>query len=220
MSSPDLAAWTGCPTPERLVLEGRYTLLEPLRDEHAAGLFTSTRGRPELFVHLHDGPPADESAVRAWIQQTNTNPELLMWAVVDRTSGRAGGRQALMRIDADNGVVELGHILWGVGVARTRLATEAFALHAAHVFDRLGYRRLEWKCDSTNVASRRAAQRFGFTQEGTFAQHQVVKGRNRDTTWFAVLDHQWPGIRSRLDRWLQPDNFDARGQQITPLARV
>ncbi len=220
MSSPDLSAWTGCPAPERLVLEGRYAHLEPLRDEHAADLFASTLGRPELFAHLHDHPPADESAVRSWIERTNANPDLIMWAVVDRTSERAGGRQALMRIDAANGVVELGHILWGAGVAQTRLATEAFALHAGYVFEQLGYRRLEWKCDSANAASRRAARRFGFSEEGAFAQHQVVKGRNRDTTWFAVLDRQWPAIRSRVDHWLQPDNFDAEGQQLTPLARV
>lgn len=201
------------------MLEGRYTRLEPLGDEHAEDLFACTLAHPELFDHLHDHPPADVAAVRGWIERTNANPDLLMWVVVDRGSGRAGGRQALMRIDAGNGVVELGHILWGVGVGRTRLATEAFALHAAHIFDELGYRRLEWKCDSANAASRRAALRLGLTEEGTFAQHQVVKGRNRDTTWFAALDHQWPDIRSRLDRWLQPDNFDHHGRQRTPLAR-
>ncbi len=218
--SADLAGWSGRPAPTRLVLEGRYARLEPLRSEHAADLFESSRGHPELFAYLHDQPPADESAVRDWIVGTNENPELLMWAVVDQESGRAGGRQALMRIDSGNGVVELGSILWGTGVARTRLATEAFALHASYVFDQLGYRRFEWKCDSANQASRRAAQRFGFTEEGTFAQHQVVKGRNRDTTWFAILDHQWPRIQARQARWLEPTNFDDQRQQLTPLDRA
>lgn len=219
MKSPDLSRWSGCPVPGPVVLEGHYSRLEPLAPCHAPALFGSVRGRPELYTYLHDDPPTDESQIRNWIDGMRARSDLLMWSVIDGRTGQAGGRQALMRIDAGSGVVEIGSILWGRSVARTRVATEAFALHASYVFDQLGYRRLEWKCDSANGASQRAAQRLGFTPEGTFAQHMVVKGRNRDTTWFAMMDHQWPDVRFRLQSWLDPRNFDADGHQLTPLAR-
>jgi len=217
VSTDRVVDWHGCPPPSPVILEGSYTRLEPLAVGHAAGLAAATVGRPELYEYLHEEPPTDTAAVLAWIEATTARTDLLMWAVVDRITGAAGGRQALMRIDAGSGVVELGSILWGPGIARTRIATQAFALHAQYVFDTLGYRRLEWKCNSANVASRRAARRFGFTEEGTFAQHQVVKGRNRDTTWFSLLDHQWPDVRARLAAWLDPTNFDEHGRQILPL---
>jgi RimJ/RimL family protein N-acetyltransferase len=218
MTSPDLSRWSGCPTPEPVVLRGRYARLEPLAPHHAPALFDTVRGHPELFAHLHEHPPADEAQVLTWIDAVRARGDLLMWSVIDEATGLAGGRQALMRIDAGSGVVEIGSILWGPRVARTRVATEAFSLHAGYVFDQLGYRRLEWKCDSTNRASQRAAQRLGFTAEGAFAQHMVVKGRNRDTTWFSMVDHQWPAHRTRLQSWLDPANFDADGHQLTPLA--
>jgi RimJ/RimL family protein N-acetyltransferase len=116
-------------------------------------------------------------------------------------------------------VIEIGHVLWGPEIARTRVATEALGLYAAHAFDVLGYRRFEWKCDARNEPSRRAALRFGFTYEGTFRQHMVVRGQNRDTAWFAMTDGEWPGIRARLAAWLEPSNFDQAGRQGTPLAR-
>lgn len=217
MSPGRIPDWHGCSRPEPVVLQGAYTRLEPLAASHAQGLATATAGRPELYEYLHDEPPANTDSLRAWIDRTTARTDLLMWAVVDRSTGMAGGRQALMRIDPGNGVVELGSILWGSGIARTRIATQAFALHAQYVFDTLGYRRLEWKCDSANEPSKRAARRLGFTEEGTFAQHMVVKGRNRDTTWFALLDHQWPDIHARLAAWLDPTNFDEHGRQILPL---
>jgi RimJ/RimL family protein N-acetyltransferase len=133
--------------------------------------------------------------------------------------GSVSGTFALCSADPANGCVELGWVLLGGALARTRAATEAFHLVMAHVFDDLGYRRLEWKCDSLNEPSRRAAERLGFTYEGTFRQHRVVKGRNRDSAWFSITDAEWPALRARNEAWLAPANFDADGRQLTALAR-
>jgi len=147
----------------------------------------------------------------------STAVDPLFFAVVDRASERCEGRQALLRIVPEHGVVEVGHILWGPAIARTRVATEALHLTARYVFATLGYRRLEWKCDAANAASRRAAERFGFAYEGSFRQHLVVKGRNRDTAWFAMIDRDWPAIAAAHEDWLAPENFDPEGGQRTPL---
>jgi RimJ/RimL family protein N-acetyltransferase len=122
-----------------------------------------------------------------------------------------------MRIDCNNGVVEIGNILWGPAIARSRVATEAFFLTAQYVFETLGFRRLEWKCDSLNMPSRAAALRFGFTFEGIFRQHMIVKGLNRDTAWFSILDSEWQGLRKRFTGWLAPENFDSQGMQRSRL---
>jgi RimJ/RimL family protein N-acetyltransferase len=123
-----------------------------------------------------------------------------------------------MRIVPEHGVIEIGNILWGPAIARSRVATEALCLFARHAFDELGYRRFEWKCDSLNAPSRRAAQRFGFTYEGLFRQAVVYRGRSRDTAWFSIIDTEWPGIRSAYECWLAPSNFDAAGRQRVSLA--
>ena len=141
----------------------------------------------------------------------------LFFAVIDKATGRAEGRQALMRIDPVHGVIEIGHILWGPAIARTRVATEALYLSAEYAFETLGYRRFEWKCNDLNLPSRRAALRFGFTFEGIFRQHMVVKGQNRDTAWFSIIDAEWPTLRASYQRWLAPDNFDAHGRQLRKL---
>ena len=216
-----LAGFVARPRPERQVLEGRYCRLEPLDPaRHAAALFAASAapGAEERFRYLAE-PAPDEAAFAAWIDRAARSDDPLFHAVVDRASGRAEGRQSYLRITPEHGVIEIGHVLWGPQVARTRVATEALWLYAAHAFDVLGYRRFEWKCDAANEPSRRAALRFGFTYEGTFRQHMVVRGRNRDTSWFAMTDGEWPGIRERLAAWLEPSNFDAEGRQRTPLAR-
>jgi RimJ/RimL family protein N-acetyltransferase len=141
----------------------------------------------------------------------------MAFAVVDAATGPAGGRQSLMRITPEHGVIEIGNIYWGPGVAGTRIATEAQFLFAQYVFDELGYRRYEWKCDNRNEPSKRAALRFGFKPEGVFRQHMVIKGENRDTAWFAILDHEWPVLKAGYLRWLAPDNFAADGRQCRPL---
>jgi RimJ/RimL family protein N-acetyltransferase len=209
------------PRPERVGLQGRYSRLEPLDPaRHTAALWaaSSGAGAEERFRFLAE-PAPDEAAFAAWIDRAARSEDPLFHAVVDRASGRAEGRQSYLRITPEHGVIEIGHVLWGPAIARSRVATEALGLYAAHAFDALGYRRFEWKCDAANEPSRRAAQRFGFTYEGTFRQHMVVRGRNRDTAWFAMTDGEWPRIRERLAAWLDPANFDAEGRQRTPLAR-
>ncbi len=141
-------------------------------------------------------------------------------AIVPSSSNRAEGVAALMRIDPANGVIEIGHICLSPGLQQTRAATEAFALLFSRVFDELGYRRLEWKCNDQNMPSKRAAARLGFTFEGVFRQHMVTKGRNRDTAWFSIVDAEWPKVKAGFDAWLQPENFDARGRQRRSLSQL
>lgn len=214
--SQDLSQWAGAPWPTRQVLDGRYARLEPLdADRHGAGLLDAAMapGADARFRYLFETPPQDGPAFTAWLKKAAASQDQLFFAVIDKATGIAQGRQALMRIDAGHGVIEIGSILWGPAIARTRVATEAFYLFARYVFEDLGYRRLEWKCNSLNAPSRRAALRFGFSFEGIFRQHMVVKGQNRNTAWFAMLDQDWPGLKARFDAWLAPDNFDADGMQ-------
>lgn len=169
-------------------------------------------GADERFRYLFD-TPQDRAGFEGWLARASTSEEPMFHAVIDSSSRRCEGRQALMRITPEHGVIEIGNILWGPAIARTRAATEALFLSARYVFDELGYRRFEWKCDSRNEPSKRAALRFGFAPEGLFRQHMVVKGRSRDTAWFAMIDRDWPSLRSAYERWLEPANFDERGQQ-------
>jgi RimJ/RimL family protein N-acetyltransferase len=205
------------PRPSPTVLEGRYTRLEPLTLSHAAGLYKASC-EAQRFDYLPDPPPASVAEVQAWIERTLKNSEYLFSAVVDRATGEAAGRQALMRIEPAHGVIEIGNILWGPAISRTRISTEAFFLAARHVFDELGYRRFEWKCNDRNEPSKAAALRFGFTFEGLFRQHMVIKGENRDTAWFSIIDREWPEIRKAFERWLDPANFDSAGRQNAKLA--
>ena len=220
VSAPSLSDWKGAPRPERVTLDGRYARLEPLDPtRHGPDLFRSARqpGADDRFRYLFDEPPADERAFTAWIDKAAVSTDPLFFAVIDRETGRAEGRQSLMRIEPAHGVAEIGNILWGPAIARTPVATEALFLQAAHVFDTLGYRRLEWKCDDLNEPSKRAAGRFGFAFEGVFRQHMVTKGCNRDTAWFAMLDGDWARMKAGYEAWLRPENFDGR-QQRTKLA--
>lgn len=217
----DLTDWKGAARPQRTVLEGRYARLEPLdTGRHAAGLLASALepGAEARFRYLFEAPPRDMGELMPWLDKAAASPDPLFFVVIDRASGLAQGRQSLMRIEPVHGVIEIGNILWGPAIARTRIATEAFYLSARHVFEALGYRRLEWKCNSRNEPSRRAALRFGFSFEGIFRQHMVVKGLNRDTAWYAILDEEWPGLKARFEAWLDPDNFDAGGVQKRKLS--
>lgn len=210
----DLSAWTPRPRPERVTLAGRYARLEPLDPaRHGADLLASAQADAQRFRWLFETPADDHAAFAAWLDRAANSPDPMFWAVVDARTGRAEGRQSLMRIDPGNGVIEIGNILWGPAIAGTRAATEALYLHAAHVFDDLGYRRFEWKCHNANEPSKRAARRFGFTHEGVFRQHMVHKGANRDTAWFAMIDGEWPALKARFQSWLDPANFDATGRQ-------
>jgi len=212
----DPAIWTGVPRPGRLVLEGRYARLEPLDlRRHADDLYALTQepGAERRHRYLFDSLPANREVFDLWLAARAASEDPLFFVVIDRAGGRVEGRQALMRIDTLHGVIEIGNILWGPGMARTRIATEALYLSARYVFEELGYRRLEWKCDDLNEPSKRAADRFGFIFEGVFRQHMVVKGQNRDTAWFAMIDSDWPRLKAGYEAWLRPENFDAAGRQ-------
>lgn len=216
----DLTDWSGVPFPQRAPLQGGYTRLEPLDpDRHVDALYqaASAEGAQERFRYLPDRPPVDRADLQDWIRRAVETSDPMFFAVIDRATGRAEGRQALMRIDTANGVAEIGNIMWGPAMTRTRIATEALYLFADHIFG-LGYRRFEWKCDDLNVPSKRAAQRFGFTFEGVFRQDRVVKGLNRNTAWFSIIDSEWPRLREGYRRWLAPDNFDADGRQREKLS--
>lgn len=205
--------------PQRVVIEGRYVRLEPIGPQHVADLFRAATetGAEGRFDYLFEDRPADRAGMDAYVQKVMTSADPMLFAVIDRASGRAEGRQALMRIVPEHGVIEIGSIYWGPKMARSRLSTEALFLHARYVFDTLGYRRFEWKCNDRNAPSKAAAQRFGFQYEGIFRQHMIQKGQNRDTAWFAMTDGDWPAIRAEYERWLAPDNFDTDGKQKTKL---
>ena len=203
--------------PKRTMIEGRYARLEPIGPQHVVDLFRATQGQEQRFIYLFEDAPTTEAAMADWVASAALKDDPLCFAVIDVTTGRAEGRQSLMRITPEHGVIEVGGIYWGPAIARTRVTTEALVLHARYVFDELGYRRFEWKCNDLNEPSRAAAARFGFTFEGVFRQHMIVKGKNRDTAWFAMLDTEWPRIKAEFERWLEPGNFDADGMQKSRL---
>jgi RimJ/RimL family protein N-acetyltransferase len=207
--------------PDRVTLEGQEVCLEPLNpSHHGDALFEATAGRDQdnLWTYMFDGPFEDRAAFDASIARLATSEDPLYFAIVDRRSGGATGRAALMRIEAAHRVVEVGSIVYSPRLQRTRGATEAMYLLARYVFEVLGYRRYEWKCHALNQPSRSAALRLGFTFEGLFRQHMIVKGRNRDTAWYSMIDAEWPARKARLERWLAPGNFDANGRQRTSLS--
>jgi RimJ/RimL family protein N-acetyltransferase len=210
--------------PERVTLKGRWVTLVPLNpNEHAKALYEGSNGdaaREAAWAYLFDGPYASLDEFRANLEAKARSTDPLFFTVIDKASGKAVGYQTFLRIDLPNRVIEVGNILYTPAIQRTVGATEAQYLFAAHVFDDLGYRRYEWKCNSLNAPSRRAAERFGFTFEGIFRQHMIVKGRNRDTAWFAMLDSEWPARKAAYERWLAPDNFDSGGRQKVALSAL
>ena len=208
-------------TPERTVLEGRYARLEPLDPaRHGDELLDASTppDAPARFRYLFEPPPESREAFDLWLAGAAASEDPLYFAVIDRATGRVEGRQTLMRITPAHRCIEIGNIYWGPRIAGTRVATEAMYLFAAHVLETLGYRRYEWKCDALNAPSRRAALRFGFTWEGHFRRAVVVRGRTRDTAWFAMIDEEWPALKAAYERWLAPANFDAKGRQKTRLS--
>jgi RimJ/RimL family protein N-acetyltransferase len=219
----ELSSWTPRPPLERRALQGRYVRLEPLDPAaHGDELFEAASGpdADALWRYLWDGPYAARAPFESWLTRAASTDDPLFFAIRDIVTNRIEGRLAFLRIDQANGVAETGHILFGPRLARTRAASEAIYLQARHLFDDLGYRRFEWKCDIANEASKRSALRFGFTFEGVFRQHMIVKGRNRDTAWFAMLDYEWPERKSAFERWLAPENFDEAGRQRLSLSAM
>ena len=212
----DLSSWTARPRPARSPLEGRYVRLEPLSAAaHGDGLYTasSVADIATRFSWLPDLPPDSRAAFQPWLDRAEASEDPLFFTVIDKASGKVAGRQTLMRIDPANGAIEIGNIYWGPLVAQKPAATEAQFLFTQYVFDTLGYRRYEWKCNNRNTPSKRAALRFGFTFEGVFRQHMVVKGQNRDTAWYSIIDKDWPALKQAYEAWLDPANFDADGRQ-------
>ena len=203
--------------PERVVLDGRYARLEPIGPQHVADLHRAAEGQEQRFTFLFEDAPPTQAAMGEWVARVASKDDPLCFAVIDTATGRAEGRQSLMRITPEHGVIEIGGIYWGPSISRTRVTTEALFLHARYAFDELGYRRFEWKCNNLNAPSKAAAERFGFTFEGVFRQHMIVKGQNRDTAWFSMLDSEWPRIKGAFEGWLDPANFDADGVQKTKL---
>jgi RimJ/RimL family protein N-acetyltransferase len=213
--------WSPLARPGREPLQGHHVLLRPLVAADAEELYTGTHprlGDPTVWTYMSDGPYADADDLRGALIEAEASEDPLFFAVV--CDGRVLGRASYMRITPAFGVIEIGNIVYAPALQRTTAATEAIYLLARHAFDGLGYRRLEWKCNALNAASRRAADRFGFAFEGVFRNHQIVKGRNRDTAWYAIIDADWPAIRSGFEAWLSPDNFDGDGIQRVDLTRL
>lgn len=223
MSMTDLSNWTPRPRPQRIVLEGRHVRLEPLdAAKHGDGLFEASTAADadRRFRYLGEYPPPSREAFQPWLDKAQASEDPLYFSVIDKASGKVGGRQTLLRIDPANGVAEIGHIYWGPLVARRPAATEAHFLFMRYIFAELGYRRWEWKCNNANAPSKRAAERFGFQSEGVFRQHMVIKGENRDTAWYSIIDKEWPALGQAYMEWLDPANFDAAGNQKRRLEEI
>ena len=212
------------PRPEPGRIDGRYVTLAPLDVLLTGGLadalYDATHGpeREALWAYLSDGPFATREAFAESLAAKARSRDPLFYGLVDCETGAPGGHAAYLRIEPAHRAIEVGHILFAPALQRTRAATEAMYLMARHVFEALGYRRYEWKCNALNAPSRRAALRLGFTFEGVFRQHFIIKGRNRDTAWYSMLDSEWPDRKAGFERWLDSANFDAAGRQRTPLA--
>jgi RimJ/RimL family protein N-acetyltransferase len=216
-----LSGWKSLPLPRRQPLNGRTVILQPLDAElHAAALWQAVQGHDEVWAYLADGPYATEADLAAALHEKQVASSAIFFAIMPEATGEASGYASYMRMDPANGVIEVGNILLSPSLQRTVTATEAMYLMARHVFEDLGYRRYEWKCNAANEPSRRAALRLGFTFEGIFRQHMVVKGQNRDTAWFSMLDSEWPARKAAFEAWLDPANFDAQGRQRKSLAQM
>jgi RimJ/RimL family protein N-acetyltransferase len=205
--------------PRRQVLEGAWVRLEPFDEaRHRDALYQSLHdgGDPHLWDYLPYGPFVVQEWSE-WFAASAASSDPLFFAIVD--GGIPKGQASYLRIEPEHGVIEIGHIALGPALQHTRAATEAIFLLAGHAFDELGYRRLEWKTDALNSRSRRAAERFGFTFEGVFRQHMVVKGRNRDSAWYSIIDGEWPAQRAAFEAWLARGNFDEAGRQRRSLAQ-
>ena len=206
--------------PGPVTLKGRYGRLEKLAPEHAADLWTAFAGHDRVWTYIStDGPFANSEEFAAFIAKRAAASDPYAFAIID-PSDRAVGYLTLLRIVPEMRVIEVGHVLYSPALQRTPLGTETQYLMARYIFETLGYRRYEWKCDALNAASRRAALRYGFVYEGTFRQNMIAKGRNRDVAWFSMLDSEWPARKADFERWLAPENFAGDGRQKLSLAAL
>ena len=217
---PKVADPSPAPRPGPVALKGRFGSVEKLDPKrHGATMWESIRGHDELWTYNGNGPFPEAAGFAAWLAERATLDDPYYFSIVD-AAGRSLGMLTLMEIRTAMRVIEVGHVCYGPALQRTPLATEAQYLTARYVFETLGYRRHEWKCHEFNEPSRRAALRLGFTYEGIFRQHMIVKGRNRDTAWFSMLDSEWPARKAAFERWLAPENFGPDGKQKTSLAAL
>jgi RimJ/RimL family protein N-acetyltransferase len=214
----DLSNWKAPPFPPRKVLEGAYCRFEPLDvGKHGGDIAAAFVGAHDVWTYLPVEEPRDRGTYDKFLGQMVERTDIVPFAVIDKADGKAKGHLWLMEIRPAHGVFEVGFITYSPGLQRTRAATEAIYLCGDYGFS-LGYRRFEWKCNNRNEPSKRAALRYGFKYEGLFRQHQVVKGENRDTAWYSILDSEWPARKAAFERWLAPGNFDAQGKQKVSLS--
>jgi RimJ/RimL family protein N-acetyltransferase len=209
--------WRCALQPARATLRGSHVLVRPIVPETDAEPLFAVSHPPEgdlaIWTYLPDGPYESPEHLRSMLAWASTSNDPLYFTLAPLPDEQPLGIASYLRITPESGVIEIGHIWFGAQLQRTTAATEAIYLLAQHVFNDLGYRRLEWKCNALNAASRRSAERFGFTFEGVFRKHQIVKGRNRDTAWYAITDDEWPAIRVGYEAWLAPENFDSEARQ-------
>jgi RimJ/RimL family protein N-acetyltransferase len=209
--------WTPPPVPSADVLTGRYAELAPLAaDAHAAQLFDAFDGHDALWDYMPNGPFATVADYRLWATTHQGAADPFFYAIRNLETDQWEGVASFLRISPQAGSIEVGYITFSPALQQTRAATDAMYLMMKWAFD-AGYRRYEWKCNALNAPSRRAAQRLGFSFEGVFRQAMIVKGRNRDTAWFAMIDREWPALNKAFDAWLAPGNFDPQGRQIRRL---
>lgn len=220
-TSPDLKNWKPVALPQPVTLRGRTVVLEPLdRARHAEPLWHALHGHDEVWAWMAGSPAANPEELAAGLEHWQQKEHALLFAILPLETAQPAGWASYMRIEPAQGVIEVGNVMFSPALQRTRTATEAIYLMARHAFEELSYRRFEWKCNAQNEASHRAALRFGFTFEGIFRQHMVVKGSNRDTAWFSMLDGEWPARKRAFEAWLDPANFDAEGRQRASLSAL
>ena len=208
--------------PARETLSGRFVAIEPMdAEQHAQELFEAGHGSTEkhkIWDYLPYGPWSDAEAYACVLRQQSASFDPIFYAIRSQETGKAVGQITFMEIAAQHGTIEIGHIWFAPELQRTRAATEALFLMISHAMDNLGYRRMQWKCNAMNAKSRMAAGRLGFRFEGVHFNHLIVKGQNRDTAWYSILDHEWPKLRGAYETWLSDDNFNADGVQETSLS--
>lgn len=212
--------WQGCQPVPHTPMRGRTCDVVPLQTAHAAALHAafSADETGALWTYMPTGPFQSEADYADWVAEASTSQDPLFFAIIDKTDARPVGVASFLRIQPQNGVVEVGHITFAPALQRTVMATEAMYLMMKRALGELGYRRYEWKCDALNAPSRRAAARLGFQYDGLFRQALVYKGRNRDTAWFSILDQDWPRVSTAFETWFDPANFDGAGKQRSALS--
>ena len=219
----ELVDYSSSPLPRRVTLKGRTISVVPLDAlEHLNSLWASTGGpqNEHLWTHMFEDPFQNRASFEAYLQRKEESDDPLYYSIIDNATGDAVGWAAYMRMDTHQRVIEVGSIMFSPRLQRTVGGTEAMYLMAKHAFEDMNYRRYEWKCDALNMPSRRAALRLGFTYEGLFRQHMIVKRRNRDTAWYSMLDSEWPARKRAFEQWLDPANFDANGKQGISLSEL